>query len=128
MTQQHVMVSVIIPMRNEAAHIARCVDAVLAQDYPAECLEVIVVDGDSDDDSAVGLQSYGPRLRVLSNPSRIVPTAMNIGIRAARGAIIARVDAHTIVASDYIRVGVETLQRTGADNVGGPMHCVGGGR
>src|SRR5262245_58517842 len=121
------LVSVVIPMRNEARHIGSCLDSVLAQDYPAEQLEVIVVDGESDDDSAAVLQAYGERLRVLRNPGRIVPTAMNIGIRAARGEIIARVDAHTILTLSYIRIGVETLQRTGADNVGGPMHSVGGG-
>ena len=122
------LVSVVIPMRNEAAHISKCLDSVLAQDYAAERLEVIVVDGDSDDDSLEVLRGYGTRLRVLSNPSRIVPTAMNIGIRAARGAIICRVDAHTVLDPDYVRIGVETLQRTDADNVGGPMHAVGGGR
>jgi succinoglycan biosynthesis protein ExoA len=122
------IVSVVIPMRNEAGSIAACLDSVLAQDYPPDRLEVIVVDGDSNDNSTEVLSAYGDRLRVLRNPSRIVPTAMNIGIAAARGGIIARVDAHTTIAPDYIRVGVETLQRTGADNVGGPMHAVGGGR
>jgi len=122
------LVSVVIPMRDEAGHIGACIDAVLAQDYPAARLEVIVVDGDSSDDSAAVLRRYGGRVRVLRNPSRIVPTAMNIGIAAAQGQIIARVDAHTVIAPDYIRMGVETLQRTGADNVGGPMHAVGGGR
>jgi succinoglycan biosynthesis protein ExoA len=121
-------VSVVIPMRNEADHIVACIDPVLGQDYPADRLEVIVVDGDSSDDSAAVLRRYGARVRVLRNPSRIVPTAMNIGIAAAQGQIIARVDAHTVIAPDYIRIGVETLQRTGADNVGGPMHAVGGGR
>lgn len=121
------LVSVVIPMRNEAAHIADCVDSVLAQDYPAERLELIVVDGDSDDNSVAVLRAYGDRLRVLRNPSRIVPTAMNIGIRAARGEVVARVDAHTLLAPDYVRTGVEVLARTGADNVGGPMRAVGGG-
>ncbi len=127
-TGQLPLVSVVIPMRNETAHIGRCIDSVLAQDYPAERLEVIVVDGDSDDDSVAVLQAYGERVRVLHNPSRIVPSAMNIGIRAARGEIVARVDAHTVLAADYLRVGVETLRRTGAENVGGPMHATGGGR
>lgn len=120
------LVSVVIPMRNEAAHITACIDSVLAQDYPAECVELIVVNGDSDDGSAEVLRAYGTRLRLLRNPSRIVPTAMNIGICAARGAIIARVNAHTVLAPDYLRIGVETLQRTGADNVGGAMHAIGG--
>jgi hypothetical protein len=66
-------------------------------------------------------------VRLLSNPRRIVPTALNIAIRAARGAIICRIDGHTRVAPDYVRIGVETLQRTGADNVGGRMDAVGGG-
>lgn len=121
------LVSVIIPMRNEAGHIGACIDAVLAQDYPRDRFEILVVDGDSDDDSAAVLRGYGEALRVLRNPSRIVPTAMNIGIGAARGEIIARIDAHTVVEPDYVRVGVETLQRTGADDVGGPMCAIGGG-
>jgi len=127
MTDATPLVSVVIPMRNEALHIGRCIDSVLAQDYPADRLEVVVVDGDSDDDSAQVLAGYGSRIRVLHNPRRIVPTAMNIGIRAARGEIVARVDAHTVLDPTYVRVGVETLNRTGADNVGGPMRHVGGG-
>ena len=121
------LVSVVIPLRNEAGYIHHCIDSVLAQDYPANRLEIIAVDGDSDDTTVGVLRGYGERVRVLRNPARIVPTAMNIGIRAARGEIIARVDAHTVLAPDYIRIGVETLQRTGADNVGGPMHTIGGG-
>ncbi len=125
--QAQPLVSVVIPMRNEARHIVTCIDAVLAQDYPRDRFEIIVVDGDSDDDSAAVLGSYGDALRVLRNPSRIVPTAMNIGIGAARGEVIARIDAHTIVEPDYLRVGIETLRATGADNVGGPMCAIGGG-
>jgi succinoglycan biosynthesis protein ExoA len=127
MTATLPFISVVIPMRNEAAHITRCIDSVLAQDYPAERVEVIVVDGESDDDSASVLAGYGDRIRVLSNPGRIVPTAMNIGIRAARGTIVARVDAHTVLEPSYLRSGVEALRRSGADDVGGPMRCTGGG-
>jgi len=123
-------VSVVIPMRNEARHIGACLDAVLAQAYPADRMEVIVVDGASADESPTIVRAYGERdqrVRLLPNPRQIVPTAMNIGIRAARGDVIARVDGHTRIAPDYLRVGVEALARSGADNVGGPMHTVGGG-
>lgn len=120
-------ISVIIPMRNEAGYIERCLATIFAQDYPAERREIIVVDGDSDDGSPAILASHGERIRVFRNPARIVPAAMNIGIRAARGEIVARVDAHTELAPDYLRRGVEALQRSGADNVGGPMVSVGGG-
>jgi hypothetical protein len=124
------LVSVVIPMRNEAATIGTLLDDVLAQDYPGESLEVLVVDGDSSDESARVVAAYAtrdPRVRLLHNPRRIVPSALNIAIRAARGRIICRVDGHTRIAPDYVRIGVETLQRTGADNVGGPMRAVGGG-
>lgn len=127
MTPAWPLVSVVIPMRNESNHIRPCLDSVLAQDYPADRLEVLVVDGESDDDSLQVLATYGTRIRVLHNPRRVVPTAMNIGIRAARGEVIARVDGHTVLAPSYLRTGVEALRRTGADNVGGAMHAVGGG-
>src|SRR4029079_158151 len=115
---------------NEADTIGALLDCVLDQDYPANRLEVLVVDGDSSDGSAAAVERYAvhdPRVRLLHNPRRIVPTALNIAIRAARGDVICRIDGHTRVARDYVRVGVETLQRTGADTVGGPMHAVGGG-
>lgn len=124
------LVSVVLPVRNEAKHLGACLDAVLAQDYPRDRLEVIVVDGDSDDGTAelvAGYQRLDARVRRAQNARRIVPTAMNIGIRLARGSVIARVDGHTQIARDYVRIGVETLARTGADNVGGPMRAKGGG-
>ena len=124
------LVSVVIPMRNEAATIGALLDGVLAQDYPPVRLEVLVVDGDSSDDSTAVVARYAARdarVRLLHNPRRIVPSALNLAIRAARGEIICRVDAHTRIAPDYVRIGVETLQRTDADNVGGRMDAVGGG-
>ena len=56
----------------------------------------------------------------LDNPAGIVPTAMNIGIRAARGEVIIRADGHNIYPRDYAENCVTCLERTGADNVGGP--------
>jgi glycosyltransferase involved in cell wall biosynthesis len=124
------LVSVVIPIRNEAASIGALLDSVFAQDYPAERLEVLVVDGDSSDATREVVGAYAarnPRVRLLANPRRIVPTALNVAIRAARGDIICRIDGHTRVATDYVRIGVETLRRTGADNVGGRMDAIGGG-
>jgi len=124
------MVSVVIPARNEADWIERCLATIFAQDYPADRMEVVVVDGMSDDGSYETLQRMAaedPRLRVLQNPARIVPSSMNIAIAAARGDIVARVDAHTLIDPDYISCGVTVLTRTGADNVGGPMVKLGGG-
>jgi glycosyltransferase involved in cell wall biosynthesis len=121
------LVSVVIPERNEARHIEACLAAVFGQDYPGDRLEVIVVDGVSTDGTREILDraaARDPRVRLLDNPARIVPTAMNRGIAAARGAIVVRVDGHCIIQRDYVSRVVETLRRTGADGVGGTMSPV----
>ncbi|MGQ9459515.1 MAG: glycosyltransferase family 2 protein [Anaerolineae bacterium] len=123
-------VTVIMPIRNEAAYIARSLGAVLAQDYPHDRMEVLVVDGMSDDGTrgvVAGLQVRHPQfaIRILNNPARIVPTALNLGLRHARGEIIIRVDGHCEIAPDYVHRCVEALQKTSADNVGGLQKAVG---
>jgi glycosyltransferase involved in cell wall biosynthesis len=120
-----------IPMRNEAGWIERCLESVLAQDWPRDRMEVLVVDGMSDDRSyeiITSMAARDTRIRVLRNPARIVPSSLNRAIEAARGDVIARVDAHTLLDRDYLSVGVDVLARTGAQNVGGPMVSIGGGK
>ena len=115
-------VSVIIPCRNEARYIRRSLESLLAGDYPGDLMEVLVVDGTSDDgtpDIVNELARRDPRIHLLQNPKRIVPTAMNIGISNAQGAVIVRMDAHNEYPPDYVSGLVSWLERTGADNVGG---------
>lgn len=122
------LVSVVLPMRNEEMHIAECLQTVLAQEYPMERLEVLVVDGMSNDRSReiIGeFVSRYPNVRLLDNPQRVIPAALNIGIANAQGQIIVRVDARCRLARDYICCCIEYLRITGADNVGGPMRAVG---
>lgn len=123
-------VSVIVPMRNESAWIDRCLGSILAQDYPADRMEVLVAEGMSTDDTGARLAAWAARdrrVRVLANAGQIVPTGLNLAIRESRADVIARIDAHTVIEPDYLRVGVEVLERTKAGNVGGPMVCRGGG-
>jgi glycosyltransferase involved in cell wall biosynthesis len=124
-------VSIIMPVRNEASFIQQSLAAVLAQEYPAHLMEVIVVDGMSDDrtrEVVCLLQASSKSLRLIDNPGMIVPTGMNRGIRQARGDVILRVDGHTIIASDYIKECVAALHRSKASNVGGPMTAASEGR
>lgn len=117
-------VSVIVPCRNEERFIERCLDSILASDYPGGVLEVLVVDGRSDDRTRAILQDYASRhpvVRMLDNPGRIQAAALNIGIRAARGDILVRMDAHVVYPNNYISELVGALVRTGADNVGGVL-------
>ncbi len=99
------------------------------QDYPHHLLEVIVVDGLSTDSTLATVAQVGEAhsdvpLRVLRNPAGIVPTGMNIGILAAQGEVIVRVDGHTVIAADYVSECVDALRRTDATTVGGGMVVV----
>jgi len=125
-------VSIVLPCRNESEHIAACLRSILAQeDLPdGRGFEVLVADGMSDDGTRAKLQAIAaadPRVRIIDNPERIVPTGLNAAIRAARGEIIIRMDAHTEYAPDYVRQCVAVLEETGADNVGGPWQARGTG-
>ena len=120
-------VTVIMPIRNEERFIERSLGAVLAQDYFADCYEVLVVDGMSTDRTReVVRAAAGDRnVTILDNPGKIAPAALNVGIGHAVGEIIVRVDGHTEIAPDYIRKSVDALERTGAECVGGRMDPVG---
>ena len=118
------LVSVVIPVRNEGRAIAGCLDAVLGQDYPAQQLEVLVVDGGSHDDTVAVVERYiarDRRVRLLENPAGTIPAGLNVGIRAAQGEIVARVDARTRLATDYIGTAVGLLEEKNATTVGGPV-------
>jgi succinoglycan biosynthesis protein ExoA len=129
MTTVHLpTVSVIMPIRNEADFIARSLGAVLAQDYPADRLELIVADGCSDDGTReiIGmLAERDGRVRILENRGRIVATGLNQALAVATGEIIVRVDGHCEVAPDYVRCCVEHLVNGEAEGVGGPLETVG---
>jgi succinoglycan biosynthesis protein ExoA len=121
-------VSVIIPVRNEERYIAGCLQSVGQQDYPPELLEILVIDGESEDNTRGIVDEFrdqDPRIELLDNPRRIVSTAMNIGIRHARGEVIVRVDGHCLLEPDYVRQCVHYLAQTGAANVGGLMRTRG---
>ena len=123
-------VTIIVPLRNEEAYIERCLESVLAQEYPRELLEVLLVDGMSSDKTRTIIEKYQRDyafIFLLDNPGYIVPTAMNIGIRKAKGELIVRLDAHAEYESDYVSKCVEWSQKTGVENVGGPMVAVGEG-
>src|SRR5205085_3945463 len=117
-----VRVSCILPCRNEEAFIGPCLDSFLATAYPPEQLELLVVDGSSNDRTREIVERYSakhPWIRLLDNPKRIVPTALNIGIKAATGDVIVRLDAHVVYPPDYIPRCGAALASSGAENVGG---------
>jgi succinoglycan biosynthesis protein ExoA len=120
---QSLRVSCVLLCRNEAKYIAGCLDAVLSFELPPDTsMECLVVDGCSTDGSREIVARYvtrDQRVRLIDNPARITPCAMNAGIRAAKGDFIMILGAHTHYPSDYLRRCVEIAVETGADNVGG---------
>ena len=124
------LVSVIMPIRNEAAFIARSLGAVLAQDYPSHRLEVLIADGMSTDETRAIIQRLAAQyphvpVRVIDNPGQIVPTGFNTALSEARGDVIVRVDGHCEIAPDYVSRCVQHLLKDGVEGVGGPLETVG---
>lgn len=120
-------ISIIVACRNEKMFIADCLESILANDYPKELMEILVVDGMSDDGTRHIVSSYCQRfpfIKLLDNHPRITPTAFNIGIRAASGELILIMGAHSTYAYDYISRCVQSSSQTGAENVGGIMRSV----
>ena len=129
MTDSIPLVSVIVPCRNERSYIVACLESIRLNDYPSERIQVLVVDGRSDDGTRKLLAEYTgkwPNVRCLDNPGLTAPAALNIGIQHADGDVIMRMDAHCHYPRDYIRVLVGWLERSGADNVGGAWRTLPG--
>ena len=119
---KYIMLSVICPIYNEEKNIVACMDSMLCQDYPKEQLEIIFVDGMSTDGTRALVEDYVKKhsfIHLLDNPRHIAPTALNIGIRASKGDLIARIDAHAQYPDNYLSVLSSKLYEHEADNVGG---------
>jgi succinoglycan biosynthesis protein ExoA len=125
-----VEVSVLTPTLNEEAHILETVRCLQSQDLDQE-VEFLFMDGRSEDATRSVLEHLAaddPRIRVLDNPGRGIPFALNIGLENARGEFIARMDAHTAYPPDYLARGVERLRRGDVEWVSGPQLPRGRGR
>lgn len=127
-------ISVLMPIRNEADFIARSLQSVLAQTYPTEQFEVLILDGMSSDATrAVIARTLAqqqaarqvPDVRLLDNSARTAPHALNIGLRHASGDVILRVDGHCVIAADYLERCITALHATNATCAGGPMETIG---
>lgn len=120
-------ISIIVPCRNEAKHIRKLLDSVIAQDLEGLDWELLIADGMSNDGTREILAEYHeriPRIRLIDNPGKAVSPGLNRAIAGAHGDIILRMDAHTEYAPNYVKKCVEVLKTTGAANVGGPALAV----
>lgn len=116
------LATLVVPIYNESKFVDRFLDSLEKQDYPQDQVEVLLVDGGSTDGTRERLREWivgRSNYRLLDNPQRIQAAAFNIGVRESRGDVIVRMDAPAEYRPTYVRRCVETLQRTGAANVGG---------
>lgn len=116
------MVSVVLATFNEAGHVQKCMDSLLAQETPGFDVEILAVDGGSTDGTREYLERVAaahPQVRVLHNEKRRAPFAFNIGIREARGQHVCIFGSHTIYKHDYIAVCLRELLAKGAGGCGG---------
>jgi len=121
------LVSIICPIYNEERFIVNCVESILRQDYPHDSIEVFFVDGRSTDGTKSLLQPYleqYPFIHLLDNPEKVVPYALNYGIKASKGDVIMRLDGHCVYPNNYISVLVNYLFELSADNIGTVCHTL----
>lgn len=119
-----VLVSVVVPCLNEERYIGKVLENLAAQ-YEAEDFEIVIVDGMSEDGTRQVISEFmednpAVQVRVVDNPARHIPTALNRGIEAARGRIIVRMDAHSVPSPNYVRRCVELLEKQEAEVCGMP--------
>ncbi|MGH8968516.1 MAG: glycosyltransferase family 2 protein [Actinomycetes bacterium] len=120
-------VSIVMPVLDEERHLRTAVGRALAQDYPGE-LEVVMALGpsrDRTDEIAAGLAASDLRISCVRNPSGATGAGLNVAVAAAKHDVIVRLDGHAVLPRDYVSVAVDTLERTGAANVGGIMAAEG---
>ena len=108
-------VTVLVPARNEERDIEACLEAIAAQDYDREHIDVVVVDGNSSDSTAERARSAIERLglsgKVVHNPAGSTPSNLNVGLAHASGAFLCRVDARSVIPGEYVGRCVDLLTR-----------------
>ena len=125
------LVSVIMPVRNEARFIGRALMAIFNQTYPSERMEVVVADGMSTDETRKVIEQMAAGsvipVHIVDNPKQIAPSGLNRAIEKAAGEIIIRVDGHCEIDADYVENCVALLREGRAEGVGGPIETIGDG-
>jgi cellulose synthase/poly-beta-1,6-N-acetylglucosamine synthase-like glycosyltransferase len=125
-------VSIVVPCYNEQATIRQLLEALFQQTFPYTEMEVVIADGLSQDgtrDKIISFQQEHPGLaiRVVENVARTIPSAVNSALRASRGDIIVRLDAHSRPFPNYVERCLSALEAGLGDNVGGVWQIEPGG-
>lgn len=121
MSEPIAFITAVIPCRNEQAHLGQCLESIVANGYPIDRMEVLVVDGLSEDNSRKIIAEFNaryPQVRLVENPKRILASAWNNGIKEAKGEYVFAMNAHAKVEDGYFKKCIEYLKKYKADCVG----------
>ncbi len=128
---EYPFVSTMIVVRNEENRIAKCLDSLLYQNYPTDKYEIIIIDGESTDNTlevvkervnSAQKERPVPEVRIVNNPKHILASGWNIGIKESKGEYVIRPDAHAYVEEEFLKKNVDVMLKVGdADCVGGQM-------
>ncbi|MFC1548351.1 glycosyltransferase family 2 protein [Candidatus Omnitrophota bacterium] len=124
---KRIKISVIVPCRNEGEFIKSCLDSIVAQDYAKEDLEVLIVDGMSEDGTRDTVKAYelnNPFIKLLDNVHKTTPYALNLGIKKAVGDFVLWMSAHNEYDKEYITKCLKYIKEFGADAVGGSIRIM----
>lgn len=116
------LVSIVIPMLNEVGAIGQCINSILALNYPRELVEIVIVDGLSQDGSREKVQELAAmhtNIKMYDNSNKRTPRSLNIGIHKSRGDIVIILGAHTRIKTDFVRLNVEYMNKMQVKCVGG---------
>jgi hypothetical protein len=114
-------VSVIVPVKNDAARLRQCLSSIKASNYPTERLEILVADNGSTDDSRQVAAGLGARVELF--PNIRVSEVRNRAARAATGEILAFVDADHVLDADWLVHAIESLSSGNAGAVGAAYYA-----
>ncbi|PCH66154.1 MAG: succinoglycan biosynthesis protein exoa [Bacteroidetes bacterium] len=117
------LVSIIVPCRNEENYIGALIESFLNQDYPSEKIELLIMDGMSDDNTRNVIKQYSndhPLIQLIDNPKKYAPFALNKGIQSSKGEIIIIFGAHAEADKDFIKENVKAMEQS--NDIG----CTGG--
>jgi GT2 family glycosyltransferase len=116
------LVSFVIPMLNEFGAIERCIRSILSQNYPGDCLEIVIVDGLSTDgsrDRVMALAKEHSNIRLFDNPEKRTPKSLNIGIRSSKGEVVIILGAHTCIDAEFVALNIRYMRELDVKCVGG---------
>jgi len=124
------LISIILPIRNEASSIERTISSILNQNNINQGFEILIADGMSNDGTRKIIQSFSEKnysINLIDNPEQIVANGFNRALSIARGNYIIRVDGHSEINQDFITNCMKQFEYSDAECVGGPTNHVGSG-